>query len=193
MKGTAAVSLSNLSKVSPNKRKPPQSSDSKGAIKPRAIIEEGGPNWPCPSPGCPGRTKTVKKKEGGQFGSCDHRVYGDKDSCRVTTTLLQRSSVTTLSSASCATIQLEALLPLANQLTKKTSVDTPVSPLFSSLRDKNENKRLTGVSTLVLFFSWFAKGRSASNWTVAHEAELRVVTLLRCRSVVVTWQLSLSP
>ena len=92
MKITAAVSLSNLSKASPNKRKLPQSSDSRGAIKPRAVFEEGDPNWPCPSPGCPGHIKTVKKKEGGQFGSCDHRVYGDKDSCQVTTTLLQRSS-----------------------------------------------------------------------------------------------------
>ena len=61
-------------------------------MKPRAIFGEGDPNWPCPSPGCPGHIKTVKKKEGGQFGSCDHRVYGDKDSCQVTTILLQRSS-----------------------------------------------------------------------------------------------------
>ena len=93
MKGTAAVSLSNLSKVSPNKRKPPQSSDSRGAMKSRAIFGEGDPNWPCPSPGCPGHIKTVKKKEGGQFGSCDHLVYGDKDSCQVTTTLLRFRSV----------------------------------------------------------------------------------------------------
>ena len=92
MKGTAAVSLSNLSKASPNKRKPPQSSDSRGAIKPRAVFEEGDPNWPCPSPGCPGHIKTVKKKEGGHFGPCDHRVYGDQDSFQVTTTLLQRST-----------------------------------------------------------------------------------------------------
>ena len=92
MKGTAAVSLSNLSKVSPNKRKPARSSDTRGAIKPRAAFEEGDPNWPCPSPGCPGHIKIVKKKEGGQFGSCDHRVYGDDDSCDVTTTLLQQST-----------------------------------------------------------------------------------------------------
>ena len=93
MKGTAAVSLSNLSKVSPNKRKPAQSSDTRGgSIKPRAAFEQGDPNWPCPSPGCPGHIKIVKKKEGGQFGSCDHRVYGDDDSCDVTTTLLQPST-----------------------------------------------------------------------------------------------------
>ena len=40
---------------------------------------------------------------------------------------------------------------------------------------KNENKRLTGVSTVVLFVCGFAKCWSASNWTVAHKAELRVV------------------
>ena len=130
MKITAAVSLSNLSKASPNKRKLPQSSDSRGAIKPRAVFEEGDPNWPCPSPGCPGHIETAKKKEGGQFGSRDHRVYGHKDSYQVTTTLLQRSS----DHLKFCLVQLEALLPLASPRTKRTSVDTPVSLLFSFLR-----------------------------------------------------------
>ena len=41
---------------------------------------------------------------------------------------------TTLSSALCATVQLEALQHLANPQTKRTTVDTPVSLLFSFLR-----------------------------------------------------------
>ena len=48
-------------------------------------------------------------------------------------------------------------------------------PFQIARKRKNENKRLTGVSTLVLFVRGLAKGRSASNWTVAREAELRVV------------------
>ena len=134
MKGTAAVSLSNLSKVSPNKRKPAQSSDTRGgSIKPRAAFEQGDPNWPCPSPGCPGHIKIVKKKEGGQFGSCDHRVYGDDDSCDVATTLLQPSTDHPKFCLVCIS-PVEALPHLENQLKKKTNVDTPVSHLFSFLR-----------------------------------------------------------
>ena len=88
MKGTAPVSLSQLSKVSPNKRK---SSESRaGLIKPRAIIEKGNPDWPCPSSGCPAHIKTVKKRDGGEFGCCDHRIL-NKSSCQVTTTILQAS------------------------------------------------------------------------------------------------------
>ena len=115
------------------KRKPAQSSDTRGAIKPRAAFEEGDPNWPCPSPGCPGHIKIVKKKEGGQFGSCDHRVYGDEDSCDVTTTLLQPSTDHPKFCLVCIS-PVEALPHLENQLKKKTNVDTPVSHLFSFLR-----------------------------------------------------------
>ena len=48
-------------------------------------------------------------------------------------------------------------------------------PFQIERKRKNENKRLTGVSTVVLFVCGFAKCWSASNWTVAHKAELRVV------------------
>ena len=40
----------------------------------------------------PGSHQNGQKEEGGHFGSCDHRVHGDQDSCQVTTTLLQRST-----------------------------------------------------------------------------------------------------
>lgn len=66
----------------------------RGAVKPRAIFEECNPNWPCPSPAkCVGHIEAIKKKVGkGEFGSCEHRVHGDPDSCQVTTAILQRSS-----------------------------------------------------------------------------------------------------
>ena len=63
-----------------------------GSIKPRATVEKGNPDWPRPSPGCPGFIKTVKKLNGGEFGSRDHRFLNDKSSCRATTTILQASS-----------------------------------------------------------------------------------------------------
>jgi len=91
MKG-GRLSLSELSKASPNKRKSDQSTTKTSSVKPRAIIDPGNPDWPCPSPGCDGHIKVVKKKNGkGEFGSCDQRVYGDDDSCQVTTTILQPS------------------------------------------------------------------------------------------------------
>ncbi|CAN0014012.1 unnamed protein product [Pylaiella littoralis] len=90
MKGR--LSLSELSKASPNKRKSDQSRTNASSVKPRAIIEPGNPNWPCPSPACDGHIKVVKKMNGqGEFGSCDQRVYGDDNSCQATTTILQPS------------------------------------------------------------------------------------------------------
>ena len=56
-------------------------------------------------------------------------------------------------------------------------------PFQIARKRTNENKRLTGLSTVVLFVCGFAKCWSASNWTVAHKAELRVVcaSLQKCR------------
>ena len=56
-------------------------------------------------------------------------------------------------------------------------------PFQIARKRKNENKRFTGVSTVVLFVCGFAKCWSASNWTVTHKAELRVVcaSLQKCR------------
>ena len=62
-------------------------------------------------------------------------------------------------------------------------VSTLARPFQIARKRKNENKRLTGVSTVVLFVCWFAKCGSASHWTDAHKAELRVVcaSLQKCR------------
>ncbi|CAN0236810.1 unnamed protein product, partial [Pylaiella littoralis] len=83
--------MSALSKCSPLKRK---QQGSNTAAKPRALFSAGNPDWPCLDfKDCPdGRLKVcLRKKDQKEYVTCDQNVWSDKDTCKVTLSMLLAS------------------------------------------------------------------------------------------------------
>ncbi|CAM9654451.1 unnamed protein product [Pylaiella littoralis] len=84
--------MSALSKCSPLKRK--QQGSNAAAANPRALFSGGNPDWPClDSKDCPdGRLKVcLRKKDQKEYVTCDRNVWSDKDTCKVTLSMLLAS------------------------------------------------------------------------------------------------------
>ncbi|CAN0324626.1 unnamed protein product [Pylaiella littoralis] len=81
--------MSALSKCSPLKRKQGGST----AAKPRALFAAGNPDWPCLDKDCPdGRLKVcLRKKDNKEYATCDQNIWNDKNTCKVTLSMLLAS------------------------------------------------------------------------------------------------------
>ncbi|CAN0097199.1 unnamed protein product, partial [Pylaiella littoralis] len=83
--------MSALSKCSPLKRK---QQGSNTAAKPRALFSGGNPDWPrLDFKDCPDRRLKfcLRKKDKKEYVTCDQNVWSDKDTCKVTLSMLLAS------------------------------------------------------------------------------------------------------
>eukprot|EP00904_Undaria_pinnatifida_P012726 jgi/Undpi1/8584/HiC_scaffold_25.g11049.m1 len=83
--------MSALSKASPLKRKPAESS--KSPSKPKTTLEPGNPLWFClNAQDCPeGRLGVRTKKDGKHYTTCDKNDWRDPETCKVTCSFLAPS------------------------------------------------------------------------------------------------------